>query len=76
MVSAWLRRQHRNVLYRYDIADLKLTKNQAIRMKRLQGGISKYPDLFITHGNSKYHGMYVELKKSADEVYTKQGEIR
>jgi len=38
MISSWLRRQHKNILYRYDIADLKLTKNQAIRMKRLQGG--------------------------------------
>jgi len=76
MISSWLRRQHKSVLYRYDIADLKLTKNQAIRMKRLQGGISKYPDLFICEPRGQYHGMYIELKKDSDEVYTKIGEIR
>ena len=46
-ISIFMQRQYPKVIFRYDIADLKLTKPQAIRMKALQGGLKGYPDMFI-----------------------------
>lgn len=42
-ISKFMQTQYPKVIYRYDIADLKLTMPQAKRMKALQGGLKGYP---------------------------------
>ena len=63
----------KNITYRYDIADMKLTMQQAVRMKKLQMNQRGYPDLFICKPVGKYSGLYIELKKNREEVFKKDG---
>lgn len=76
-ISAYLQRQYPKVIFRYDVgADLKLTMNQAVKNKKLQGGLTGYPDLFLAFPNKGYHGLYVELKKDYAEVFKKDGSFK
>jgi len=74
-VSSFLQVQYPNILYRFDIADLKLTMGQAVRNKKLNPHRG-WCDLFIAEPNGKYSGMFLELKKSKDEVFKKDGNMR
>ena len=64
LVSDFLGTDYPDVVFRFDFgADVKLTKNQAVKMKRLQGKWSRgHPDLFISEPIGEYHGLYIELK--------------
>jgi hypothetical protein len=73
-VSRYLQIQYPNVVFRYDIADMKLTVPQAMRMKKLQGKDNRgYADLFIAEPNKTSSGLFIELKKDISEVYLKDG---
>ena len=68
-------------LYRKDL--LFQFSNDAIKLNKVQAGRRKalcqrrgYPDLFIMEPTKKYCGLYVELKRDKDAVYTKKGEMR
>lgn len=63
-VSDFLGASYPLVVYRFDYgADVRLTKSQAVKMKRLQGKWSQnHPDLFISEPIGEYHGLYIELK--------------
>jgi len=75
-ISKFMQRQYPKVIYRFDIADLKLTKPQAIRMKALQGGLKGYPDMFLASAQKGHHGLYIELKKDYAQVYRKDGSYK
>ncbi len=75
-VSRFMQYQYPRVIFRFDIADLKLTKPQAVRMKALQGGRRGFPDLFIAKPMKGYHGMYIELKNGYSDVFKKNGDLR
>ncbi len=75
-VSEFLQKQYPKVIYRFDIADLKLTMPQAVRNKKLQGDRKGYPDLFIAKPSKGFHGLYIELKKDKSEVFKKDGTYR
>jgi hypothetical protein len=52
MVADYLRLQYPNVLFHSDFGSgAKLTPNQAVRQKRLNGGRRAWPDLFIAAPN-------------------------
>ena len=76
-IAAYLKRKYPHLLYRFDLAaDLKLTMGQAVQNKRLQMQDRGYPDLFIAEPKKGFHGLYVEIKKSGDEVFKKNGGMR
>ena len=75
-ISKFMQRQYPKVIYRYDIADLNLTKPQAVRMKALQGERRGYPDLFIAEPKKGFHGLYIELKKDYSDVFKKDGSYK
>lgn len=67
---------HKDVIYRFDLsADLKLTKGQASKHKRLHPNRG-YPDLFIAEPNGKYSGLYLEIKREGTSVFKKDGTLR
>lgn len=69
-VSNYLRVHYPDVVFRFDAsADIRLTMGQSAKLKRLQGGIKSYPDLFIARPSKGYCGLYVELKA------TKNGKV-
>lgn len=48
-VADYLRLQYHNVLFHSDFGSgIKLTKGQAVKQKRLQGGRRAWPDMFIS----------------------------
>jgi hypothetical protein len=56
------------------IANLKLTKTQAIRNKKIQKDGFKTPDLIIFEPNNTFIGLFIELK--IDTPFKKDGTIK
>ena len=71
-ISHFLKTQYKDLIFRYDIADIKLTMPQAIRMKKLQMAKRGYPDLLILEARNGFNGLFIELKKDYDAVFTRQ----
>lgn len=75
-VASYLKIKHPNIIFRSDFAaGIKMTMGQAVKHKKMQYSRA-YPDIFIAQPNSKFSGLYLELKKSLDDVYTIKGELR
>lgn len=74
-IAEYLLWQYPGVLFRSDLGGIKLTMGQAVKVKRLQHGRA-WLDMFIAEPRRGYHGLFGEIKISADEVYTKKGELR
>jgi len=69
------------VPYRFDVAaDLPMTKQAAARIKAKYLHSPAYPDLFIAAPSVidgvTYFGLYVELKATRSNVFTKNGYLR
>lgn len=74
-ISWYLHVQYYDVLFLSDtIANLKLTKMQAIRNKRIQKEGFKTPDLLILEPRNGYSGLFIELKIVTP--FKKDGEIK
>lgn len=75
-VVNYLRVAYPKVLFRTDFAaGIKMTLGQAVKHKSLQK-CRAWPDIFIAHAKDNYAGLFLELKRSRDEVYTKAGKIK
>jgi len=74
-LSKWLLREHPNQIWRFDLADLKLTIGQAVSNKDLNPHRG-YPDLFVAQETKKHAGLYIEIKKDRGEVYRLDGVMR
>lgn len=74
-VARYLRIRYPEVLFHSDFGSgIKLTKGQAIKQKRQNGGIRGWPDMFIAEGRGKYRGLFIELKKDKTRIKKKNGE--
>lgn len=76
MLAEYLTLRYPGVIFRSDLGGIRLNMGQAMQVKRLQGGKSKFPDMVILTARQGYHGLLGEIKTSADEVYTKTGRLR
>lgn len=81
-IARYLQENYPDVIYRFDIAaDLKLTKGQAAKHKRLHPKRG-YPDLFIANhyydleNYVDYHGLYLELKADGNSPFKKDGTLK
>ena len=75
-VVDYLKWQYPNVLFRTDFAaGIKMTIGQAVKHKKLQK-CKAWPDLFIAASRNKYHGLFIEIKKSNSDVFTKWGQYK
>lgn len=90
MVADYLRLQYPNVLFHSDFGSgIKLTKGQAIKQKRQNGGLRGYPDMVILEPRKKvisrdehtitytlmtnHCGLFLELKKEGTRLKKKDG---
>ena len=65
-VSNFLQLKYPKVIFRFDFASgLKMSMNQAVKHKKLQGDRRGYPDLTIYESNEKYNGLMIELKATS-----------
>jgi hypothetical protein len=76
VVTNYLRVRYPDVIFRTDFAaGMKLTIGQAMKHKRMQSS-DAYPDIFIAEPKGQYHGLFIELKRDANCVYKKNGDVR
>ena len=90
-VADYLRLQYPEVIFHSDFGSgIKLTKGQAIKQKRQNGGRRAWPDLFIAEPiitsyrdengmikltqTKNYSGIFIELKKEGTRLKKKNGE--
>lgn len=74
MVADYLRLQYPNVLFHSDFGSgIKLTKGQAIKQKRQNGGMRGYPDMVILEPRKSFAGLFLELKKEGTRLKKKDG---
>lgn len=74
-IANYLELQYPNVLFYSDtIANIKLTMQQAVRNSKIQKKAFKMPDLIIFKGNSRYHGLMIELK--VETPFKKDGTLK
>ena len=75
-VADYLNLKYPDVIYRSDLAGVRLYPGLRAKVKRIQKPGIKYPDLFIAHPALGHYGYYLELKIDRDEIYTKNGAPR
>lgn len=75
IVCKWLKIQYPKIVFFSDLSGIKLTIGQAKKIKELKSS-NGIPDLFIAFNNKKYSGLFIELKKSYDEIYDMKGRLR
>ena len=52
-----------------------MTIGQALKHKKLQK-CKAWPDITIYQPSGKYHGLFIEIKKSRSEVFNKWGQYK
>lgn len=72
-ISRYLKTQYKGVIFRFDQAGYNLSMAQSAANKAIQMNDFKYPDLFITHNNSQYHGLFIEVKEPNCKVFKQDG---
>lgn len=75
MIAQYLTLQYPHVTFRSDLGGIRLNMGQAVEAKRLQGGRRGFPDMFVCAARHGYHGLFGEIKVSADDIYTKAGKL-
>ena len=78
-VARYLRLQYPDVLFHADFGSgAKLTRGQAIRQKRQNGGQRGWPDSFIAQprvgGVWESYGLFIELKRDGTRLKKKNGD--
>lgn len=83
-VANYIRVNYPDVIFRSDFGSgLKLTMGQAIKQKRMNGGLRAFPDMAIYEPaprcidgswDHEWHGLLIELKKDGTRLKKKNGE--
>jgi len=78
-ICKFLTIKYPDVLFRSDLAGIKMTIGQAVKIKRLYNSPG-YPDIHIIEPaiirGIQYYGLYIEIKINIEAIYKKDGEIR
>lgn len=69
-ISQYMKLKYRGVIFRFDMAGLNLSKAQSGMNKMIQYGMG-YPDFFLANPTSRYHGLFMEIKKENTNLYKK-----
>jgi len=74
MVADYLKLQYPDVLFHSDFGSgIKLTKGQAIKQKRQNGGRRGWPDMFLAEPSKNCNGLFIELKAKGVRLKKKDG---
>lgn len=71
-VCQYLKLAYPKVLFNSDLSGIRLTMGQAVQVKALRSS-SGFPDIVIYEPRMEFHGLFIELKKEGEKIYTKKG---
>lgn len=75
-VVNYLKSQYPKVIFRTDFAaGIKMSIGQAVKHKSLQQSRA-FPDITIFYPTTAGHALFIEIKRSKDEVFKKDGALR
>ena len=74
-VCAYIRAKYPDVIFTSDASGLKLPIGQAVKWSKMKSARG-IPDLILLEPRGIYKGLCIELKRSRDELYQKNGEQR
>lgn len=71
----YVRLRYPDVIFTSESAGVRLTMGQAVKAKKLRSS-SKLPDFWMPEPRGGYHGLFLEIKRDREEIYTKTGMLR
>lgn len=74
-ICVYLKLNYKNAIFHSDASGMRLTIGQAVALKKTRSH-DRIPDLFIAEPIGNFSGLYLEIKKSKEELYTKKGDIK
>ena len=74
-ISEYITLQYPKIIFRMDLGGIRLPIGLAKKAKRLNPNRA-WPDLMICEPRGKYYGLFLELKRNEDDLYTRGGSFR
>ena len=74
-ICNYLATHYSNVLFTTDLSGVKLNMGTAIKVKNLKS-CRGFPDIFILQPNKNFKGLFIELKKSGQKIFKKDGSFK
>ena len=71
----WMRREFPSAMFRSDGAGFRMTMGVAKQYARLQS-CKGWPDFMLVEPQAPFHGLFIEIKATRDDVFKKNGEMR
>lgn len=74
-ICNYLATYYPNVLFTTDLSGVKLNMGVAIKVKNLKS-CRGFPDIFVLQPNKNFKGLFIELKKSGQKLFKKDGSYK
>ena len=74
-IKQFMEAQYPWALWHFDITGEKLTVGQRCQIARYQSEWA-WPDFFLAEARHGFHGMFLEIKATYEDLYTKKGIMR
>jgi hypothetical protein len=74
-LCAYVRSRYPDTIFTSESSGIRLTMGQAVKAKKLRSS-SKLPDFWLAEPRGIYGGLFLELKRSREEVYRKDGSLK
>ena len=74
-LAEYMRSKYPKAWFKFDLADINLTIGEAVKLKQIIAARG-WPDFFLPLRTEHYNGLFIEIKKSFNEVYTQKGILR
>jgi hypothetical protein len=69
-VCSYIRFQHPDAIFFSDLSGIKMSIGLAKKMSVLKSS-KGIPDLFIAEPRGSYHGLFIEMKKTGENIFQK-----
>ena len=74
-LAEYVQSKYPKAWFKFDLADINLTIGEAVKLKQIIAARG-WPDFFLPLRTEQYNGLFIEIKKSFNEVYTQKGVLR
>jgi hypothetical protein len=74
-LCAYVRTKYPSAIFTSESSGIRLTMGQAVKAKKLRSS-SKLPDFWLAEPRGIFSGLFLELKRSSEEVFRKDGTLK